>query len=107
MEVFGFIILLIGIIIYLIGGIQFVIAECRESVWWFIGSFFIPILPFIFLCVHFHEAWPSTKKMLLGLLLLIIGSVMASKKDIFGDQRYLRTPSTLTHHCGHTESSRS
>lgn len=96
MEVYGIILFLIGIVIYFIGSIQFIIAECRESVWWFIGSIFIPILPFIFLCVHFHEAWPSTKKMLLALLLMIIASFMCSKKDVFDDQKFQRALKTLT-----------
>jgi len=87
MEVFGVILVIIGVIIYLIGSIQFIIAECRESVWWFIGGFFIPILPFIFLCVHFHEAWPSMKKILLAFLLIIIGAYMCSEKDVSGSQR--------------------
>lgn len=96
MEVFGIILFVIGIIIYLIGSVQFIIAECRESVWWFIGSFFIPILPFIFLCVHFHEAWPSTKKILLGFLLIVIAGVLCSKKDMFGDRKLVRTSVPLT-----------
>ena len=58
MEFFGTILAGIGVIIYLIGSIQFIIAECRESVWWFVGGFFMPILPFIFLCVHFQAAFP-------------------------------------------------
>ena len=93
MEVFGGILVVIGLIIYLIGSIQFIIAECRESVWWFIGGFFIPILPLIFLCVHFHEAWPSMKKILLGILLIAIGVFMCSEKDVSGSQRFLNTQS--------------
>jgi hypothetical protein len=89
MEVYGVILFVIGIIIYLIGSIQFIIAECRESVWWFIGGLFIPILPFIFLCVHFHEAWPSMKTLLLGLLLIIIGAFMCSDKHTFRGHRIL------------------
>jgi len=99
MEVFGMILFGIGIIIYFIGGIQFIIAECRESVWWFIGSIFIPILPFIFLCVHFHEAWPSTKKMLLGFLLIAIGAYMSSAKDVFDRRRVLRTERGSSMYC--------
>jgi uncharacterized membrane protein len=87
MEVYGAILLVIGIIIYLIGSIQFIIAECRESVWWFIGGLIFPIVPFIFLCVHFHEAWPSMKVILLGFLLMIIGAFMCSEMDLSGSQR--------------------
>jgi len=91
MEVFGFILFVFGVLIYFVGGIQLMIAMFRESVWWFVGGFFIPILPFIFLCVHFHEAWPSLKKMLLGLLLIIIGAFMCSDNDLPGSQRFLHT----------------
>jgi len=65
-----------GLIIHLIGSIPFIIAECHESVWWFIGGIFFPIIPFVFLCVHFHEGWPSTKTMLLGIAILAIGTVL-------------------------------
>jgi hypothetical protein len=99
MEVFGVILLVIGVIVYFIGGIQFIIAECRESVWWFVGSFFIPILPFIFLCVHFHEAWPSTKKMLLGFLLIAVGAYMSSVKDVFDRRHVLRTQKYCPANC--------
>ncbi len=92
MEVYGVILFIIGLIIYLIGSIQFIIAECRESVWWFIGGLIFPIVPFIFLCVHFREAWPSMKTILLGFLLLIIGAFMCSEKDLSGSQRFLQTP---------------
>jgi uncharacterized membrane protein len=91
MEVFGCILVVIGIIIYLIGSIQFIIAECRESVWWFIGGLIFPIVPFIFLCVHFHEAWPSMKKILLAILLIIIGAFMCSDKNVSGSQRFFQT----------------
>lgn len=87
MEVYGVVLVVIGIIIYLIGSIQYIIAECRESFWWFIGGLIFPIVPFIFLCVHFHEAWPSMKKVLLGVLLIIIGAFMCSEMDLSGIQR--------------------
>jgi hypothetical protein len=91
MEVYGVILFIIGIVIYLIGSIKFIIAECRESVWRFIGGLIFPVIPFIFICVHFHEAWPSMKTILLGLLLIIIGAYMCSEKDVSGSQRFLNT----------------
>ena len=91
MEVFGGILVVIGLVIYLIGSIQFIIAECRESVWWFIGGLIFPIIPFIFLCVHFHEAWPSMKVILLGFLLMVIGAFMCSDKNVSGSQRFFQT----------------
>ena len=73
METIGLWLLVTGFIIYLIGSIQFLIAEFSVSFWWLIGGIFFPIIDIVFLCVHFHEAWPLTKKCLIGALLLLAG----------------------------------
>ena len=76
MEIIAYALIVVGLIIFLIGSFLFIIAECHESVWWFIGGIFFPIIPFVFLCVHFHEGWPSTKTILLGGAILAIGTFL-------------------------------
>jgi hypothetical protein len=73
MEIAGTALIGLGVIIYLVGSIQFLIAEFRASCWWIIGGLFFPIITFVFLCVHFDEAWPPTKICLLGFLFVLGG----------------------------------
>jgi hypothetical protein len=82
MEAAGFILIGLGLIIYLVGGIQFLIAECRESIWWLLGGLIFPIISLVFLCVHFHEAWPSTKMCLIGFLIVLAGVLLPELRSI-------------------------
>ncbi|GEM_PF-1408073 len=68
----------IGLIVFLMGAIQFLIAECSINFWWLLGGIFFPIVDLVFLCVHFDEAWPSTKKCLIGVLLVATGAYLHS-----------------------------
>jgi len=76
METIGYILAAIGLIIYLIGGIRFLIAEFCTSIWWFIGGLLFPIISFVFLCVHFDEAWPPTKTCLVGIFIIVLGALL-------------------------------
>jgi hypothetical protein len=58
------------------GGSHFLVAEFRESIWWLLGGFVFPIVSFVFLCVHFNEAWPSAKICLIGFLVMLVGVLL-------------------------------
>jgi len=73
MEIIAATLLVIGLIIYLIGVVLFMIAECHESVWWFLGGLVFPIIHFVFLCVHFNEGWSSAKTILAGVGVMALG----------------------------------
>jgi len=73
MEVAGGLLIAVGIILALVGGIQFLVAAFRTSVWWGLGVLFVPFVAFIFLIVRFEAAWPATKKCLLGTAISIAG----------------------------------
>lgn len=76
METAGTTLLILGFIIFLIGGIRFRIAEFRESFWWLLAGLLLPITDIVFLCVHFNEAWPSTKICLVGFLIILAGALL-------------------------------
>jgi hypothetical protein len=84
MEIAGATLIGLGLIVYLIGSIQFLIAEFRESFWWLLGGFIFPIINFVFLCVHFREAWPSTKISLIGFLIILVGVLLPELRSISG-----------------------
>ena len=73
----GALIILLGIIIFAIGGLLFLVAAFRESIWWGLACLFIPIVSLFFLIVH----WPEAKKpffiQLFGFAVLILGAVLS------------------------------
>ena len=73
----GIVIILLGLAIFLIGGLLFLVAAFRESIWWGLACLFIPIVQLFFLIVH----WPEAKKpffiQLLGFMVLIGGVIIS------------------------------
>ena len=45
-----------GIVLLLVGGLCFLIAAFRESLLWGLGVLFLPIVPLIFLILHWQRA---------------------------------------------------
>lgn len=56
MQIVIMTILGLGWLITIIGGIMFLIAAFRESVWWGLAVLFLPIANFVFLINHWDEA---------------------------------------------------
>ena len=83
MDNFALALFILGIIVYLFGGIRLLIAQLSVSFWWFLGGLLFPVVSFVFLCVHFQEAWPPTKICLLGILLLLASALVPELRTIF------------------------
>ena len=67
METIGLILLVIGFLIALVYGIQLLIVAFRTSIWWGLGSLFIPLVSLIFVIMY----WPEAKRPFLRSLLAI------------------------------------
>ena len=67
METIGLILLVIGFLIALVYGIQLLIVAFRTSIWWGLGSIFIPLVSLIFVIMY----WPQAKSPFLRGLLAI------------------------------------
>jgi hypothetical protein len=76
MSVLAGCLLFAGAIIFIVGGLQFLIAMFQKSVWWGLAHFFIPLADLVFLFVHFREAWPGTRTSLVGAVLIAVGAVL-------------------------------
>ena len=76
MELVGMIILGIGGIISLIGGIWFLVVAFRQSVWWGLGSIFIPFVSLIFLIMHWADAKKPFFVSLLGAVIIIVVAIL-------------------------------
>ena len=76
MNIMGIIILIIGVIITIVGGVRFVIAAFEESMLWGLVVLFFPVMSPIFLILHFSDAWRPTLKFLIGLIVVLLGTIL-------------------------------
>jgi hypothetical protein len=76
MAVIAMGLLIIGSLVSLVGGIMFLIAAFKESIWWGLGSIFIPIVSLIFLFMHWSVAKRPFFINLAGLALIIIAMLL-------------------------------
>jgi hypothetical protein len=61
----------------LIGGIWFLIAAFRESIWWGLACLFFPIVQFFFLFAHWQSAKRPFGLQLLGIIFVVAGFLLA------------------------------
>ena len=70
------IIILLGIVIFLVGGLFYLVAAFRVSIWWGLACLFIPVVQLFFLIVH----WPKARKpfgiQLVGFAVLFVGYLL-------------------------------
>ncbi len=61
-----------GVLVFVFGGLWFLVAAFRESIWWGLACLFIPIVQLFFLIVH----WPSARRpfayQVFGFVLIVI-----------------------------------
>jgi len=70
MAMIGTLLMFLGWLIALIGGIMVLIKAFQQSVWWGLGSIFIPFVSLIFVIMY----WSVAKK---GFLISLGGTVLA------------------------------
>lgn len=73
----GIILILIGVIIGLIFGIQILILAFKESPVWGIGSLIIPFVMLIFVIMHWEKAKSPFLKTLIAIPFYVIGLIMS------------------------------
>jgi len=77
MEILGMILVFIGAILWIIGGIWFLIATFCESILWGLGCLLVPFVGLIFLFAHWEVAGKPFGVSVLGVVVMVIGSLMA------------------------------
>lgn len=73
----GQFIMIIGILIFIVGGFWFLVAAFSESVLWGLATLFIPIVQLFFLIVHWHRAKKPFLVQITGLAMVILGWFLA------------------------------
>jgi FtsH-binding integral membrane protein len=71
-----FLLLVIGLALFVVGGFMFLVAAFRESVLWGIGCILLPIVQLFFLIVHWQEAKKPFAIQLLGIGILVVISML-------------------------------
>jgi len=76
MDLIAVTLILLGLVLFIVGGFWFLIAAFRESVLWGLACLFIPIVQIFFLIVH----WPKAKRpfllQLLAFVMIIAGFIL-------------------------------
>ena len=82
----------IGLIISLVGGIWILVNAFKTSIWWGLGSLFVPFVSLIFLITHWAVAKRPFLISVAGLVLAIVGAAVAAAGGGF-HTNYSTTPS--------------
>jgi len=61
-----------GLLLMLVGGLFFLIAAFRTSILWGLAVMFLPVVPLIFLIVHWHRAKGPFFLQLWGILFVLV-----------------------------------
>ena len=73
----GALIIILGIAIFAIGGLFFLVAAFRESIWWGLACLFVPIVPLFFLIVHWRDAKKPFFLQFVGFAVLVVGAILS------------------------------
>jgi FtsH-binding integral membrane protein len=76
MTMIALMLILLGLVIFVVGGIEFLIAAFQERIWWGLGCLFIPIVQIIFLIVHWQAARKPFSRQLVGFVVMVVGAIL-------------------------------
>lgn len=68
--------LIIGLLIFVIGGFMFLVAAFQESALWGLACLFVPIVQLFFLIVHWQEAKKGFGLQLVGIIIMIAVAIL-------------------------------
>ncbi|MFT3866866.1 MAG: hypothetical protein QM715_00075 [Nibricoccus sp.] len=70
--------LIIGLVLFVVGGFVFLVAAFRESVLWGLACLFVPVVQLFFLVIHWHEAKKGFMLQLIGLGIMVLVAIIES-----------------------------
>jgi hypothetical protein len=77
MIALGYILLVAGLVIGIVGDLMFLVVAYKRSLWWFFGCLLIPLVSLIFFLLNLKATIKPVGLQVLGLLLAGFGSYMA------------------------------
>ncbi len=72
----GIVLLGIGVVVGLVGGIMLLIKAFQASVWWGLGSLFVPFVSLIFVISHWQVAKKPFLISLISVPFVVVGMTM-------------------------------
>lgn len=69
----------VGMLVFLVGGFWYLVAAFRVGILWGLSCMFVPLVPLIFLFVHWRSASRPFMIQLLGIALLFSGTMLMDK----------------------------
>jgi hypothetical protein len=73
MMLFGSILFALGAIIWFAGEIKLLVLAYRQSLWWFFGCLFIPLVFWVFFALNLKQAWKPAVIATIGFIITAIG----------------------------------
>lgn len=93
-----FLLPVIGILVFFIGGIWYIVSAFRVSILWGLGCLFFPVVgPLIFLFARWKAASKPFIVMLLGIALPFLGIFLSERKTISTEHKHIRLRSQIAH----------
>jgi FtsH-binding integral membrane protein len=83
MVALGYILLVLGLMIWLYGQARFLVVAYNKSLWWFFGCLFLPLVDWLFLFLNFRATVKPFGLILLGLIVAGTGGSMAGVLPVF------------------------
>lgn len=77
MQIVSFSLILVGLIIAFVFGIQLIIIAFRASILWGLGYLFVPFVSLIFIALHWDETKTPFLRGLLAIPCLVAGVLLA------------------------------
>jgi hypothetical protein len=72
----------IGALLCIVGGLWIVVNAFKESLWWGLGSLFIPLVGLIFAIMNFAENKIPLLLYVIGLVLLFVGGAFSGQGPV-------------------------
>ncbi len=78
MAAIGMILMLVGWLVALVGGIMILIKAFQASIWWGLGSLFIPFVILVFVALNWEDSKQGFLIWLAGFVVAIVGMVLGA-----------------------------
>jgi len=78
MVALGYMLLVLGLMVWLYGQARFLVVAYHRNLWWFFGCLFVPLVDWLFLFLNFKTTVKPFGLILLGLIVAGLGGSMAA-----------------------------
>jgi len=77
MAPIGYMLLVLGSIVWLYGQVRFLVVAYNRNLWWFFGCLFVPLVDWVFLFLNLKATVKPFGLSLLGLIVAALGCWMS------------------------------